>query len=278
VELGDLAGLEDYELGIELGQQLNSPEAASGMINLADTLMDLGDLERARQLRAAAQRAAERSGDAKSIRWLRAEHVGEHYWFGEWDDAVALADAFIAESESGRRHYQETYCRVIRGRIRLVRGDVAGALDDAAKADEFARVIKDPQALLPVLAFQARALLRAGREEEAAEAASSLLTLVREIGKTPVAYLWLLDAALALTDLGRGAELVEAIAAVGKATPWLEAARAIAAGDPGRGADIYAQIGATPDEALARGRALARIDARHSRADIARGAAAGRGL
>jgi class 3 adenylate cyclase/tetratricopeptide (TPR) repeat protein len=257
VELGDLDGLQDYERGIALGLQLNSPEAASGMINLADTLMDLGDLERSRELRRGAQRAAERSGDAKSIRWLSAEHVGEHYWFGEWDDAVARADAFIAESESGRRHYQETYCRVIRGRIRLSRGDVAGAIDDAAKAAEFARQIKDPQALLPVYAFQARALLEDGREHEASAVATELLALVVELGKTPVAYLWLLDAALALTAIGRGDELLAALAPVDKHTPWLEAARLLAAGDPSAAADVYARIGARPDEVLARARASA---------------------
>lgn len=261
IELGDLDGMEDYERGIALGVQLNSPEAASAMINLADTVMDIGDLARARELRSAAQRQAERSGDTKSLRWLRAERCGEHYWFGEWDDAIAIADAFVAESETGRRHYQETYCRVIRGRIRLARGDAEGALDDAAKAAEFARVIKDPQALLPALAFQARALAWAGRERDAAAAGDAIVALVKEIGKTPVAYLWLLDASLALDALGRGPELLDAIAGVGKSTPWLEAARAIAEGDPVRAADIYAQIGAKPDELLARAHAAKSLGA-----------------
>ena len=38
-------------------------------------------------------------------------------------------------------------------------------------------------------------------------------------------------------------------------TPWLEAATALATGDPQRAADLYGEIGSLPDEAFARLRA-----------------------
>ena len=52
-------------------EELSSPEAITGQINLADSLSDLGELDRAAELRRSANRTAERFGDARSLRWLR---------------------------------------------------------------------------------------------------------------------------------------------------------------------------------------------------------------
>ena len=251
VETGDLQGLVDFERGIALALELNSPESVGGYINLADVVTDLGNLPGAFELREHAQRAAERFGDAQNIRWLRAERAGEAYWQGRWDESLALTNDFIAECEAGERHYQEGYARVTRGRIRLARGDLAGALEDAARALEIAREAKDPQTLYPALSFGARALANAGRLEEAAAAVDEVLAFLRQTEKTPVAYLWLHDFAVALVDLGKGTELRPATAAVRKRTPWLEAALALAGGDPARAAELYGEIGALPDEAHA---------------------------
>jgi len=269
IELGDLDGLAEFERGLALLDELNSPDCVIGYANLANTLMDLGELERAAEMRVRAQRAAERFGDARSILWLRAELCGERYWAGAWDDAVRIADAFIAESESGQRHYQEIYARVIRGRIRLARGGPVSAIDDAVRALEFARSARDPQALYPALALAARAQTVAGRPREAAEAANELLERVSRSDQIPVAYLWLLDLAITLHDLGRGAELIEATANARKPTQWLAAGRAVAAGDLEAAANVYAAIGALPDEAQVRLRAAAVLveDGRRAAAD-----------
>jgi tetratricopeptide (TPR) repeat protein len=261
IELGDTSGMRDYEEGIAIAEELGSLESAVGYLNLADAVMDLGDLGRAVELRGRAQGIAERFGDAGVLRWLRPERVGEAYFEGRWNDALRGANEFIAESETGRRHYQEVYCRVVRGRIRLARGDLDGALADAERGLEFARIVKDPQALYPVLAFAARVCGAAGRLEESSEHASELLAFVRENEQTPVAYLWLHELAVAAADLGRGGELLAAVARVRKESPWLEAARAIAAGDFGSAALVYGRIGAKPDEAAARVRAAAALAA-----------------
>ena len=252
VQLGDLGGLADFERGIELAVEHNSPEAISGYINLADTIMDLGDLPRAIELRGLARATAERLGDGRSLRWLRAERCGELYWLGRWDESLELADGFIAESDAGNRHYMEAYCRVMRGRIRLARGDTAGGIDDSSRAVALGREARDPQALYPTLAFRARAHLADGDTAGAAACLGELLGVVRERGSTPLAYLWIVDVAVSLVALGRGAELAETIPRPLVPTPWLMAAQAIAGGDPRLGAETLAAIGARPDEALAR--------------------------
>jgi len=59
--------------------------------------------------------------------------------------------------------------------------------------------------------------------------------------------------------LGRGTELLEVVAAVKASSSWLQAAAAIATGDFERAAELYAEIGSLPDEALARLRAAERL-------------------
>jgi class 3 adenylate cyclase/tetratricopeptide (TPR) repeat protein len=270
VELGHDDALGEYERAIALADELSSPEAITCRINLADTLSDRGELARASEARSEAQRAAERFGDHRSLRWLEAERAGELYFAGRWDEALAIADEFIAESEGGRRHYQETYCRLTRGRVRLVRGDVAGAVDDAARALSVGRDAKDPQALYPALAFGARAFAATGRTDEASRLAGELLADVNESETTPVAYLWMHDLAVALVDVGRAAELAPAAERVRKRTPWLEAALALAAGEHSRAAEIYAGMGARPDEALARLRSATSLAAEGRESDARR--------
>jgi class 3 adenylate cyclase/tetratricopeptide (TPR) repeat protein len=252
VELGDLRGFEDYERAIQLADEVSSPEAINGRINLADQSMDLGDLDRAIELRAEAQQASERLGDARNLRWLRAERAGELYWKGQWDEALEIAGEFIGEAEAGNRHYQESYARITRGRILLARHETAAALEDAARALELGREAGDPQALYPALAFGALARLTAGERKAAEELADALLERIAGARTSPVAYLWLHDLAVVLSELGRGAELASATAAFRKPTPWLDAARLIAKGDAAGAAAIYGKIGARPDEAHAR--------------------------
>ena len=57
---------------------------------------------------------------------------------------------------------------------------------------------------------------------------------------------------LLLAEQGRGAEYLAALGDDAPATPWVEAGRAAAAGDLGRAAAVYAEIGARAAEAHAR--------------------------
>jgi hypothetical protein len=62
---------------------------------------------------------------------------------------------------------------------------------------------------------------------------------------TPIELAWL------LRDLGRERDLIPALTPA-PATPWVEAARAIASGDLARGVALVTRIGAPPVEAYTR--------------------------
>jgi tetratricopeptide (TPR) repeat protein len=166
---------------------------------------------------------------------------------------VAIVDGLLA---SGEHHYLEWECRLWRGRIRLAEGRLAEAMEDADAAHALAVQARDPQDLHPTRAFLARALLAAGRRSEAAELAERLLAglgggvLGPDLGA---------DLGVVLAELGLPAEVLDRRGI--PPSPWLHAARALAAGDPLGAATIYAAIGSLPDEADARLAAARRLEA-----------------
>jgi class 3 adenylate cyclase/tetratricopeptide (TPR) repeat protein len=255
VMIGDLEGWADLERAIAIAEEFNSPEVVRGYNNLASTHAALGDLERAFGLYERARRAAERFGSIRALRYLEAERMDELYWLGSWADALALADYFIEQAESGLPHHREVDARVIRGHIRLARGDSMGALDDSARALAFAQQVRDPQTLFPALAFNARVLLATGDVAGAGECATRLLEAWAEAAVTFAAF-WLPDLAVVLADLGRSAEFERASGAyVRIPTRWLDAALGVVRGSDLDAAGAYAAIGSRPDEAEARLRA-----------------------
>jgi tetratricopeptide (TPR) repeat protein len=255
VMIGDLEGWADLERAIAIGEEFNSPEVVRGYNNLASTHAALGDLERAFGMQARARQAAERFGTIRALRYLEAERMDELYWLGSWEEALALADQFVEQAESGLPHHREVDARIIRGHIRLARGDSMGALDDSARALAFAQQVRDPQTLFPALAFNARVLLATGDAQGAGDCATRLLEAWAEAGVTFAAF-WLPDLAVVLADLGRGAEFERASGAyVRIPTRWLDAALAVVQGRDLEAAGAYAAIGSRPDEADARLRA-----------------------
>jgi tetratricopeptide (TPR) repeat protein len=245
VNLGDPGGINDLERCIALFQAEGSSSAIPWKNNLAFCFALLGDLRRCFAARRAAWEAAERFGSALRLRWLELEHASEHYWSGRWDQAVRVADSVAPEDEDGAPHYMEAECRLWRGRIRLARGQLGKAVDDAQRAVALARDTGDRLNVDPALAFGARALLAAGREAEAGKLLDELLaTLGGRLLKPELGV----DLAVGLVELGRPVEALDDVLP----SRWLDAARAFAGGDPGRAARIYAEIGSRPDEAAAR--------------------------
>ena len=256
VEAGDPGGLDDLEAAIAMGGEAGTPDTVRWHLNLAWAAAALGDLGRCFAAMAAGERLAERFG---SLRWRRAielQRVAERYWTGRWAEAVAVVDAMVA---GGERTYLAWECRLWRGRIRLAEGRLEAALEDARAAHDLAREAGDPQDLHPTRAFLARALLAAGHRREAAEVAERLLeglgggVLGPDLGA---------DLGLVLAELGIPVGALDARGI--PPSPWLDAARALAAGDPLAAADRYAAIGSRPDEADAR-LAAARLLARQGR-------------
>jgi class 3 adenylate cyclase len=245
VTRGDLGGLEDLERSIVIAEEANSPLAIRGYLNLGSMRANLGDLRQAAELHARGQRLAERFGDATWSGRLEIERLYEHYWRGDRDAALELADVLRARVERGDARRLEIDACLVRGWIALAGGDEALALTDADRALVLAREAGDPQTLYPALALRARTLAAADRSDESAACAEELLGLMREQPSLP--SFWILDLAIALVQTGRGAELPDA-AAGAPSTRWLEAASAYVAGDPGAAADLCAEIGAAPEQ------------------------------
>src|SRR6266536_88001 len=269
VDAGDAGGLADLEAAIETFEREGTP-GISWHLNLAYALAALGDLARCFQTWEAAARLAERFGSMRALRSIQLQRVAEHFWTGRWDQAVGVVDALVA-SPGGEGHYLEWECRVWRGRIRLARGDLDGALADSAAALELARRTADPMALNPACAFRACALLAAGREGAARAMTGELLAGLG--GSLPGAELSA-DLGIALASLGHPLALLDRCGL--PPSPWLGAARALIAGEPARAADLYARIGARPEEAGARLAAarLALRAGRHAEAEAELDAAA----
>jgi hypothetical protein len=196
--------------------------------------------------------AARRQGVTSFVRWQEAERAIATFWQGRWDEAFDQAGAFLAAGEADTPHYMDSVCHYIRGAIHLARGEMDPARAEARRGTELARPIKDPQALNPAIAFEARVELAVGNLEAAAALADELLEIWRDGGVRP--QIESVDGAWVLIGLGRTAELEEALERAVQ-TLWHDAAKKIASGDAAGAADVYAEIGTVPDEAYARLRA-----------------------
>ena len=245
VESGDPGGLDDLEAALARFDELGTPSGTVWHLNLGWAAATMGDLARCFAAVDAGARQVERFG---SWRWRRAielQRVAEHYWTGRWPEVVAVVDDLLAGDE---RHHLERECRLWRGRIRLATGRLAEALEDAEAAHALAVQARDPQDLHPTRAFLARALLAGGHRDEAAAVAGRLLAgldgggaLVPDLGA---------DLGVVMAELGIPAATLDRLGI--PPSPWLTAARALAAGDPLAAAATYAAIGSRPDEADAR--------------------------
>ena len=265
---GDRGGLDDVEQSLAIAVAINSAESVRAYGNLATMLEGLGELERASAMVAEGRRLGERFGLSEARRWLRAEAVRPLYFRGEWDAAARQYHELIAEFEEDS-YWMEAPCRWMRGRVRLARGDTKAAQDDAERALDLARIAKDPQILWPSLAFAAR-VLGATDPRRADALAAELLSDWRALGwpKTGESD-WLADIGFVLPLVGREDELLEGAAQTQNHTPWFEAAVACASGNFGGAADLYAGMGALPEEASARLRAAEAFvhDGRRAQAD-----------
>ena len=246
-------GLADIERSIEITSE--SPgERLRGFINLASILGELGELRRSIELHEEGLREAEQMGVLDPLWWLRAERGWDEYLSGRWHEAVAHAEEFLAEVGAGRLHYMEGAALVVRGLIRLARGEGAGALADTERVLAHSRGAQDPQVLHPSLAFHSHALLACGKREDAEPLVDELLERLRASRSSTLSY-WVVPFAVVLTALGRTGELDALARSATISTRWLDAAQAYGAGRFEEAAAIHADIGCVPEEAFARLRA-----------------------
>jgi len=251
--LGDVTGRDDLERAIENGQSANSPMVAGAMNNLA-VILDTIDFLRVRDLQRESLREAERFGDGNLMRFVRGNLIPLDWIAGEWDNAVAAADEFIAECELGSPHILEGPSRVFRAYIRLARGHRDEALEDFRRGLELAREIADdPQSLAPALVRIAWAYLQLGRISDARVAFREAIPILE---KYPYARPWTLPEVA--FDLGETSVIREILAGL-PPSPGYQAMLAVLDGNFAEAAELYAEAGILLFEAEARLRAAEQL-------------------
>ena len=251
IDDSDHGAVEDLERSLAVARHARAPDTLGrALYNLAQLRMITSGLADTQALYDEAVEMNQRFGVEAGVRWFRGGYPGYLCLVGRWDEASRRADEFIAEVEGGSPHYQEADCRLTRGTIRLARGDVLGALEDARKGADFARAAGDVQLVHPNLGFSARVHAMAGKREEAEAVAEEVLAAAPMIG------LYATELAWAMRELGRGDEFIERAFAPQpegrRPSPWRAAACAVAAGELERAAELYEEIGALPHWAYAR--------------------------
>ena len=248
VHSGDQTGLKDLERSVEVAVEANAPgEVCRAQFNLAALCWERGELERALSLSEASGLVAKRFGHIWRWKWAQGERATDLYCLGRWDEALARAEELLVEVEAGSPHYLACLCYAIRAQIRLGRDDVVGALADAEKALELARLAKDPQSLYHAMAVCAYIFRDTGHQKRAAELADEFLAWLRPrtdfISAADAFHVF----AWTISAFGRGSDFIQALPETD--SPWVQAAALFAAGDPGRAADVCAGMGALTEEA-----------------------------
>jgi tetratricopeptide (TPR) repeat protein len=249
-------GVADVEEALRIARAMNSPIAGAIANNVAVLASRSGDLRRAAELHEDAIELAQRIGDVDSYRFTTGNLVFQYFFAGRWDETVALADAFVRECESSP-HYMEGGVRGVRSYIRLARGDLTGAMEDAEIALARAREIKDPQRLIPSLFGSARTHLAAGDQEAARRLAKEGLAEIRE--HTGLAGM-LGQITFVADELDITSEMV-GILEDEQESFWRDTARASVSGDHALARKLYLDAGApalAAEESLLAGDSLMR--------------------
>jgi tetratricopeptide (TPR) repeat protein len=249
LDAGELEGIEDCERALAVALELSSPVSLSCYGNLADVRRCLGSLEESARLHAAGERDAVRFGIPVQARRFRAERAIDLYYGGEWDEALSHLDEYLEAVETGLPHRGVGEATLNRARIRLARGDAEGAWDDARAALEFARETGESWNLFPALALHARAAVESAPDLVEASVEEFLASLTTN---QPFWGAASLPDLLAAAGAEHQAALRPLLDAASPPSRWYDAARAVIDGDLVRAADIYAEIGSQPDEAVAR--------------------------
>jgi DNA-binding SARP family transcriptional activator/class 3 adenylate cyclase len=239
---GDLGGATDMERAIALMEENHAPTVSLARFGLAWSLYWYGAFDRCTAAIVSGQRS---TADAATVHWFDAVQAGMDYAGGRWNLALALAERALDSPEGGELGFVQPWCRTLRGRIRLGRGDVEGALEDALAAIEPAKAL-GPRHHSSAQALAGRALLAAGRRDDAAECLDELLARQRE---HPSRFTATPDLGDLLLDLDRpGDTLAPGLAP----TRWHAAVQALVERDFPEAARRYAQLGSPADEGCAR--------------------------
>jgi hypothetical protein len=209
--------------------------------------------------------AAARFGLATLLRFARANVLGSTYRLGDWDETFTGAEVVIREAPGG---VPELTALEMRAHIRVARGDLVGAKQDAARGVEIGRALGDPQALFPAISTAAYVHAVAGDPEAARPFALEVMERWKRMdnripmaapGETIGVYINL---------FGREEVANRLAADTFLPTPWLEAARAFAGNDFQKALELYERIESPPDQAAVHLHAAESLAASGQRAEV----------
>jgi class 3 adenylate cyclase/tetratricopeptide (TPR) repeat protein len=248
VDSGDTGGIGDLEQSLAIAVRANAPVAiCRAQTNFYAMLSYRGQLEQAAAAADEAAETASRFGLIGQQRFLRGVRAQDAFDRGHWHQALLLAEELLAEIEAGSPHVFARDMYLVRAQIRIGRDDALGALADAERALELARLLKNPEEVFPTLALCAHIVSESGDIERASVLADEFLALLK--AGTPDASIMIAVHVLAWTlgAVRRGQELIDVLP--NSDVPWVRAAQAFAAGDMRRAADICGEMGAATEEA-----------------------------
>ncbi len=247
----DDRGTQQLAEAIQVAREANAPfELCRALGNLAAQYWRRGRLVEAEALWRESQEETERYGQRWQARFDSGVVVNVAFQLGRWDEALAGADAFLAEIEAGSPHYLAAQVYSNRAAIRLGRGVVDAAIEDTERSLELARRAKDPQILSLTFAEAAHVLRETGDLERAVMLAQEVADEIDTAGSIGFGAVAVHVLAWTLTAAHRGVELANALDAL--PDPWARAGAAYGRGNPAAAADICAEIGAVTQEAYAR--------------------------
>ena len=254
-----VGALADLERAARLATEAGSLQTLSRVFNSTSVVhTEIGDLRAAARFHRQAAALSEQIGSDSERRWYQGTGSEPPFRSGDWDEAMRLSKVFLAAVEAGEPHYISGQACLVRARIRLARGDVAGGLADAERALLHARQIQQPQVLYYMLPGCTYLFAAGGRTAEAVALAHEFLQVLA--GDAPLQF-----AAIALPVFAAACRLLrleaQLMAAIARrpASAWLDATSAYARGEFAVAADLLHRIGSLPDEAEARVRAAEQL-------------------
>ena len=189
--------LRELEEGADIADRLNLPlEYTRGHNNIAELLLEDGDIEGAATHVALALKNGERLGVVSIVVWLLPQVAAVAYHRGHWTSADESLRRYRHLRETTTANYTESQAEATRAAIAFGRGEAdADAIWQHAVA--LGREMKDPQARMPALSGCARFLVESGRHDEA----DALYEEILDLGDGYFAAL--IDLGWVMHDLGR---------------------------------------------------------------------------
>jgi tetratricopeptide (TPR) repeat protein len=251
---GDLGGIEDLEASAALAEEINSPELARALNNLASMTYMRGEVRKCLELELRSLAVAERFGLGTMLLFSRANVLGSLHRLGMWDEFGTRVDDLLADSPPAGT---EASARTFRALIRVARGDLAGAREDSGFALDVARRADEPQAVFPTLSTHGYVLHALGEDDDARKVILELVELLEAAGPE-IPFVAPGEVVNAWLDLVGRDRLKQVLRTRESETKWLVAARTLAGGELERALELYRELESVPDIAL-----LHRLNAEH---------------